>query len=394
MAKQNNGAPGSDGVTFEAIEERGTAAFLQELRQELEAQSYRPQRVRRVKIPKASGKGVRVLSVPTIRDRVVQGAMKLILEPIFEADFQPGSYGYRPKRSAHEAVQRVAQAITMHKTRVIDVDLRAYFDNIRHHQVLAKVARRVNDAQVMHLLKLLLSATGKKGVGQGSVLSPLLSNLYLTEVDQMLERAKEATRYGQYTALEYCRWADDLVVLVDAHPRHDWLVTAVTKRLGEEVAKIQIEINTEKSRLVDGSKGESFDFLGFTFRWICSRQGKWRPHYSPKLRQRTALLRKLKEVFRRFQSQPIRRVIEMINPILRGWVNYFAIGHASRIFGYVKDWVEKKVRRHLMRARKRSGFGWKRWSRRWLYDGLGVFNHYRMQRPESTTKALPAGTVT
>ena len=393
LAKQNNGAPGSDGVTFAAIEERGMEAFLQELRQDLVAQSYRPQRLRRVEIPKADGKGVRVLSVPTIRDRVVQGAVKLILEPIFEADFQPGSYGYRPKRSAHEAVQRVAQAITVHKTRVVDVDLRAYFDNIRHHQVLAKVARRVTDAQVMHLLKLLLSSTGKKGVGQGSVLSPLLSNLYLTEVDQMLERAKAVTRYGQYTALEYCRWADDLVVLVDAHPRHDWLVTAVTKRLGEEVSKIQIEINTEKSRLVDLSKGESFDFLGFTFRWRRSRQGKWRPYYPPKLRQRTALVRKLKEIFRRFQSQPIGRVIERINPILRGWVNYFALGDASRTFGYVKDWVEKKIRRHLMRARKRSGFGWKRWSRRWLYAVLGVFNQYRVRRSESALKGLPAGTV-
>src|SRR5690349_8393457 len=117
----------------------------------------------------------------------------------------------------------------------------------------------------------------------------------------MLERAQEVTRSGHYTALEYCRWAEDLVVLVDAHPRHDWLVRAVTKRLGEEVAKLQLEINIEKSRLVDLSKGESFDFLGVAFRWRRSRQGKWRPHYPPKLRQRTARVRKLKEIFRRFQ---------------------------------------------------------------------------------------------
>jgi RNA-directed DNA polymerase len=393
LAKQNNGAPGSDGVTFAVIEAGGVEAFLQLLRDELLTQTYRPQRLRYVEIPKAGGKGLRVLSIPTIRDRVIQGALKLILEPIFEADFQPGSYGYRPKRSAHEAVQRVAEAIVHHKTRVLDLDLHAYFDNIRHHQVVEKVARRVNDAQVLHLLKLILRASGKKGVAQGGVLSPLLSNLYLPEVDKMLERAKEVTRYGQYTYVEYCRFADDLVVLVDAHARHDWLVEAVNKRLREELAKLHVEINAEKSRLVDLSKGESFGFLGFEFRWVRSRQGKWRPYYPPKLRQRTALLRKLKDIFRRFQSQPIRRVLELINPILRGWVNYFAIGDAGRCFGFIKDWVEKKVRRHLMRARNRRGFGWKRWSRSWLYEALGVFNHYRVRRIGQTPKALPAGAV-
>ena len=131
-------------------------------------------------------------------------------------------------------------------------------------------------------------------------------------------------------------------------------------------------------------------FLGFEFRWVRSRRGKWRPYYPPKLRQRTALLRKLKDIFRRFQSQPLERVIKLINPILRGWVNYFAIGDASRCFGFIKDWVEKKVRRHLMRARKLRGFGWKRWSRRWLYDVLGLFNTYRVRRAGLTPKALPA----
>src|SRR6202051_4839533 len=171
LAKLNNGAPGIDGVTFEAIAAEGLEAFLQQLRDELLGHSYRAMRLRRVEIPKRGGNGVRVLSIPTIRDRVVQGALKLILEPIFEADFQPGSYGYRPKRSAQEAVPRVAEAVVQQKTRVFDGDLHAYFDNIRHHQVLAKVARRVNDAQVLHLLKLILKASGKNGVAQGGVLS-------------------------------------------------------------------------------------------------------------------------------------------------------------------------------------------------------------------------------
>ena len=163
---------------------------------------------------------------------------------------------------------RVAQAIAQCKTRILDLDLRAYFDNVRHHILLEKVARRVNDAEVMHLLKLIVKASGKKGVSQGGVLSPLLSNLYLNEVDRMLERAQEVSRKGPYTHLEYARFADDLVILVDAHARHDWLLKAVNWRLREELAKLHVDINEDKSRSVDLAKGESFGFLGFEFRRI------------------------------------------------------------------------------------------------------------------------------
>ena len=146
--------------------------------------------------------GVRKASIPAIRDRVVQGALKLILEPVFEADFQPGSFGYRPKRAAHDAIKRVAEAIVQRKTRVLDFDLRAYFDNVRHDRLLEKVAQRVDDADILHLLKVMLKASGKKGVPQGGVISPLLSNLYLNEVDRMLERAREVTRNGKYTYID------------------------------------------------------------------------------------------------------------------------------------------------------------------------------------------------
>jgi len=311
---------------------------------------------------------------------VVQGALKHILEPIFEADFQSGSYGYRPKRSAHEAVDRVAQAIVQGLTRIIDLDLRAYFDNVQHSLLLEKVARRVQDTAVMRLLKMILKSTGAKGVPQGGVISPMLSNLYLTEVDRMLEKAVTTTRRGKYPNVQYARFADDLVVLIDSHPRHEWLMGEVEKRLREELAKLRVEINEEKSRKVDLSKGGSFGFLGFEYRRIRSHKRKWRAQYEPKLKKRTALLRKLKEIFRRYVSQPVGRVIELINPILRGWVHYFAVGDSSRCFSYIKLWVEKKVRRQLMRARKRTGFGWKRWSKQWLYNTLGLFNEYRVVR--------------
>ena len=378
MAKQNEGAPGVDGVTFEDIEARGVEALLEQLRDELTGRTYQPLPARKHEIPKDGGK-VRVLSIPAIRDRVVQGALKLILEPVFEADFQPGSFGYRPKRTAHDAIRRVAEAIVQRKTRVLDFDLRAYFDNIRHDRLLEKVAQRVDDVDIMHLLKVMLKASGKKGVPQGGVISPLLSNLYLNEVDRMLERARAVTRRDKYTHIEYARFADDLVILIDAHKRHDWLVAAVSKRLREEFGKLQVEINDDKSRMVDLERGESFGFLGFDFRYLRSLRGAWRPHYTPKLKKRTALMRELKEAFRRHRSQPIGRVISLINPVLRGWVNYFAVGHSGKCFNIIKDWVEKKVRRHLARAQKRKGFGWERWSRQWLYSTLGLFHAYRVR---------------
>ena len=377
-AKQDNGAPGIDGVTFTAIEEAGVEAFLAQLRDELVSRTYWPLRNRRVEIPK-DGDKVRVLGIPAIRDRVVQGALKLILEPIFEADFHDGSYGYRPKRTAQQAVDRVAEAIVRNKTRVIDVDLAAYFDSVRHDRLLAKVARRVNDRDILHLLKLMLKASGKRGVPQGGVISPLLSNIYLTEVDAMLERAKAVTANGAHTYVEYARYADDLVILVNNDRRQDWLVEAVHQRLREELAKLDLRLNEEKSRIVDLSRGESFGFLGFDFRRLRSLRGRWRPQYTPKQKKRTALLRELKEVFRRFRSQPVEALIAEINPKLRGWANYFRIGHASRCFAFVRQWVEKKVRRQLMRARNRRGFGWKRWSTAWLYDTLGLFADYRVR---------------
>jgi RNA-directed DNA polymerase len=240
---------------------------------------------------------------------------------------------------------------------------------------------------------MILKATGKKGVPQGGGISPVLSNVYFTEVDRMLEKAIATTRYGKYTAVQYARFADDLVILIDSHPRHDWLVKTVNRRLREELAKLCVEINEDKSRIADLAKEGSFTFLGFEYRRIRSRNRIWRPYYAPKLKKRTALFAKLRGVFRRNGSQPVGKVIEEINPILRGWVNYFRVGHSNRCFSMIKHWVEKKVRRHLMGSRGRGGMGWKRWSREWIYGTLGLFNDYRVGR-DLTLKAQPASHVT
>ena len=208
----------------------------------------------------------------------------------------------------------------------------------------------------------------------------------------MLEKAREVTREGKRTRVQYARFADDLAVLVDGRPRHDRLLRQVSERIREELAKLEVEVNEEKSRTVDLEKGESFGYLGFDIRRVRSRSGRrWVPLTTPKLKKRTDLLARLKVVFRSLRSQPVQRVIALINPILRGWVNYFAHGNASDCFSYVRDWVEKKVRRHLARNAKRSGFGWKRWSKRWLYRNQGLFSAYRVHPRQ---KALPVRQAT
>lgn len=379
LTKRSNGAPGIDRVTFESIEAEGLEKYLQQIRHELITKTYSPNRNRRKEIPKAGGK-LRALNIPCIRDRIVQSALKLIIEPIFESDFQDGSYGYRPKRKAHEAINRVAKAVIKGNTKAIDIDLKSYFDNVRHHILMEKIAKRVNDKEIMHLIKLILKVGGKRGIAQGSPISPLLSNIYLNEVDKMLEKTKEVTKTGKYKHIEYARWADDLVIMISEHQKWSWLEKSIYKRLQEELAKLKVDVNEEKTKVANLKEKETFSFLGFDFREKITRQGKRGVRITPQMKARTNLLHKLKEVFRCHKSQPIWKVIQIINPILRGWTNYFRIGNSGRSFSYVKLWVEKKIRRNLMRARKaRKGFGWKRWSSEWIYKTLGLYTDYRIR---------------
>jgi len=379
IAKANAGAPGIDGVTFEHIEREGVQNLLQQLQEELQNETYLPQRNREVLIPKANGK-TRKLGIPAIRDRVVQNALKLVLEPIFEADFQEGSYGYRPKRTTEQALKKVRVAIAQNKTRVIDLDLKAYFDNIRHHLLLAKVAKRVNDGQVMHLLKLILKAGGKTGVPQGGPLSPLLSNIYLNEVDRMLEKAMNASRNeAGYPGMEYARFADDMVILVGWHYDYDKLWQKVDYRLREELANLQVEINEEKTKYVRMNKQQTFSFLGFNIRSVENRRTHKKVILcSPKIEARTKLFRNIGAVFKRFVSQPLEHFISEVNSILRGWLNYFRIGNSAKVFRLVRQWMITKVRRHLMRAKGRRGFGWKRWSTEQLIEKYKIYNDYHI----------------
>jgi len=385
LAKSNRGAPGIDGVTFAAIEGMGVEQYLQDLREELLNETYKPARSRKVEIPKANNRNkVRVLSIPNIRDRIVQGAVKLILEPIFEAGFQDGSYGYRPRRKPAQAISRVAKAIVASKTKVIDVDIRAYFDTVRQDILLGKIAERVQDGKVLRLIKLILRASGKRGVGQGGTGSPLFSNIYLNGIDMMLEKAKEVTATEGYPRVEYVRWADDLVVLIDGYRKHRWLVPAVYKRLKEELSKLGLELNEEKTKIVDLENPKaSFTFLGFRYRRVKNKNKEkaW-PLVTPTIAARTKLQQKVKEIFRRKRSQALKEVVAEINPVLRGWVNYYRIGNSSKCLDYIREWTIKKVRRHVCRARNKSGFGWEKWSNQLIYQRTGLYNDYHVRHIE------------
>ena len=378
LANANKGAHGVDGKSFEDIEAEGLEEFLEGIRQELLTRTYRPMPNRRVEIPKGNGK-TRTLGIPTIKDRVVQGALKLILEPIFEADFKNCSYGYRPKRHAHQAIDRVTKSILHGLTRVVDVDLSGYFDNIRHHILLEKVARRVQDDEVMHLIKLILKANGKKGVPQGGVISPLLSNLYLNEVDEMMERACEVTRRKGYDNLGYIRSADDMVVLVHEHPNEDWLLEKVQKRLREEFDKLQVKMNEEKTKVVNLKEEGCFSFLGFDFRLNRNREGKTYVSKTPRQKKRQEIGKRVKAALKANWNKPLNEVIQSVNIVIRGWVNYFRIGNSNSTFNKVRNDIEKKVRRFVMRRKKLKGFGWKLWSREDVYQKWGLYNDYRIQ---------------
>jgi group II intron reverse transcriptase/maturase len=334
-----------------------------------------------VEIPKGNGK-VRTLQIPCIRDRVVQGALKLILEAVFEADFCTNSYGFRPQRSPHRALAEVRRSVLRRMSTIIDVDLSRYFDTIRHSVLLDKIAKRIQDPQVMHLVKQILKAGGQIGVPQGGPFSPLAANIYLNEVDWFFDAVRRQTAEGDYEAVNYHRFADDIVITVSGHHTKQGWAERARQRLQEQTAPLGVELNLEKTRMVNTLRGEAFGFLGFDLRRVRKPGGDG--HFilmTPKKKARKAIKAKVRDILARGGTIPAAELVKRINAALAGWVNYFRVGNASRTFSEVRDYVEMKVRTLLTRRKRRrkSSIGWQRWSNEYLYHVLGLYWDWKTQ---------------
>jgi RNA-directed DNA polymerase len=384
LVRANKGSPGIDGINFEDIEQKtGIDTFLLELAQDLKHKTYQPSPVRRVMIPKADG-SMRPLGIPTIRDRVAQMATKLIIEPIFEADFCANSYGFRPKKSAHEAVDKIADSLYQGYTQVIDADLSKYFDSIPHAKLLAVVAERIVDGAILHLIKQWLKAPvieqdkdgTKRNVGggkansvgtpQGGVISPLLANCYLHILDRIWDRHELDKKLGA----RIVRYADDFVVLCKGK------VDAPLARIRYILDRLDLTLNETKTHIVD-ARQDSFNFLGFAIRLRKGRKtGKRYTHVCPSAKSLAKIKGRIKQLTARERTPiPLEDIVGSMNASLRGWVNYFHYKNSSVALNQVRTHAEERLRTHLMKRHKVKdrGIGIGRFHSQQLYQRHGLY---------------------
>ena len=385
LARANAGAPGVDEVIFAQIEERGLEAWLAGLREELVSKTYRPDPVRRVMIPKPNGEGERALGIPTIRDRVIQTAAKLVLEPIFEADFEDNAYGYRPARGAVDAVKDVHRHLCRGYTDVVDADLSHYFDSVPHDDLLKSVARRVADGAVLRLIKLWLKAPieerdgagrrrivggkrNKRGTPQGGVASPLLANIYM---NRYLKHWRLTGR-GEAFRAHVVSYADDFVILSRGCATEALAWTkAVMTRLG-------LTLNEAKTSLRD-ARQERFTFLGYSFgpHWY-KANGQWYLGTSPSKKSVQRLKTTVGNLLVPGNNAPWQEVRDTLNRSLRGWSNYFCYGTRRSAFRSVDRYTYERVRDFLARRHKVAGRGTRRFSYDAVYGELGLLRLERL----------------
>lgn len=381
--KQNRGSPGIDGETFEAIEAgMGRTAYLEEITKTLRAKTYRAMPVKRVEIPKPNG-DTRPLGIPCIRDRVVQMAVKLIIEPIFEAGFSPHSYGFRPKRSAHQAMDEITDVLLKGHIQVIDADLSKYFDTIPHYKLQRAVAERVADSCLLSLLtqwlkmrvikvtggKEVIISGGKKarkGTPQGGVISPLLANIYLNILDRIWDRNQLAEKYKA----RIIRYADDLVILCAGDTQQPYTI------LQSVLTKLNLRLNEDKTQ-IRNARQDRFEFLGYSIGMVkAERSGKYFPLVVPSDKSMKSIKQKIKFYTRRDMNPvPIDDIVGKLNQTVRGWSNYFHYGHGHMKLKKVKYYMEESLRMHMRYRHKLSnrGAAYKRFPRRFIYDHLGLY---------------------